>query len=137
MTMHIEFSLTLGRGEANGWGVQTYVSTYICSKTLLMDNGGKWRGKIRNWENKSSAHRLSEVRSWTWQTQVWTGPDPKCPGPGPAGEWSGPGTNLVVNSPKKIPLKQAKEHIFWTITHEDMDKSIKITENSRCTQIIL
>ena len=26
-------------------GLQTYVSTYICSKTLLMDNGRKWRGK--------------------------------------------------------------------------------------------
>ena len=26
--------------------------------------------------------RLSEVQSWTWQTQVWTGLDPKCPGPG-------------------------------------------------------
>ena len=33
---------------------------------------------------------LSKVRSWTWRTQVRTGPDPKCPGPGPAGEWTGP-----------------------------------------------
>ena len=40
---------------------------------------------------------------------VQTGLDPKCPGPGPAGEWTGPknwtwskpGPNLVVNSPKK------------------------------------
>ena len=36
--------------------------------------------------------RLSKVRSWTWQTQVWTGLDPKCLGPGlgPAGEWTRP-----------------------------------------------
>ena len=46
-------------------------------------------------------HRLSKVRSWSWQTQVWTGLDPKCPGPGPAGEWTGPGPNFVMNSPKK------------------------------------
>ena len=69
---------------------------------------------------------------WTWTRII---------APGPAGEWTGPrvqtwtgpGPNLVMNSPKKIPLKQAKEHIFWTITYKDMDKMIKITKNSRCT----
>ena len=67
---------------------------------------------------------------WTWTRII---------DPGPAGEWSEPRPNFVVNlnSPKKIPLKQAKEHIFWTITYKDIDKTIKITENSRCTQIIL
>ena len=82
--------------------------------------------------NRAACHpfstRLSEVWSWTWQTpnvqvQLVSGPD----------LGSGPGPNLVMNSPKKISLKQAKEHIFWTITHKDMDKTIKFTENSRCT----
>ena len=30
-----------------------------------------------------------------------TRPDPRCPGPGPAGEWTRPGQNLVMNSLKK------------------------------------
>ena len=40
----------------------------------------------------SIAPRLSEVWSWSWRTQVWTGPDPKCPGPGP--DTGGPGPEL-------------------------------------------
>ena len=46
------------------------------------------------------------------------------------------GPDLVMTSPKKY-LKQAKEHIIWTITYKDMDKTIKTTKNNRCTQIIL
>ena len=34
--------------------------------------------------------RLSKVWSWTWWTQVWMGPDPKCLGPGPDMGGAGP-----------------------------------------------
>ena len=58
----------------------------------------EWKGSARL---QYVLNRLSKVRSWSWRTQVWTGPDPKYPGPGPAGEWTKPGPNLVVISPKK------------------------------------
>ena len=40
---------------------------------------------------------------WTWTLII---------GPGPAGEWTGPGQNFVVNSPKKS-LQNKPKNIFF------------------------
>ena len=59
------------------------------------------------------------------QVQLVSGPD------------LGSGPNLVMNSPKKS-LQNKPKNIFFgqLLTYKDMDKTIKISENSRCTQII-
>ena len=67
----------------------------VISKYEEKEVGGRvMKDRAVNVPSLSSEHidRLSKVLSWTWQTQVQTGPDPKCLGPGP--DMGGPGPEL-------------------------------------------